>query len=99
LAWGVHDADNTKDIKNDLNYTEWAPFLEITNLDQDNEKKIISLDYHVCTDQDYSEFYTPRIEDKDSVSAYKESKTLYCLNKKDKFGNQVDIELASSSGI
>jgi hypothetical protein len=63
MAWGAHNADDTSSALNDLNFVEWAPYLEISEHGK-QFKTVISLDFHVCTDEDYERFDTPVPEDK-----------------------------------
>jgi hypothetical protein len=95
MAWGVHDADNIKNFKNDKNLVEYAPFLE--TFDTSTLKKTITpLHYHVCNEEDYAKFSTPRKQDKVLVNEYRSLKSLYCLDSHDKFGNYLSHEVGTT---
>lgn len=65
---------------NDAQYVSW--FVHHINGDQkgiyENSKLI---DFHLCDEHDYAEFYEPRSQDKTVLDFIKENDGLYCLDR------------------
>lgn len=81
----------------DPDYVEWAAYF----FDTKTENPYNKVDVHKCTEEDFSEFYPISANHRHNLDNIKKRNNFYCLSKKDKFGNDVNMTLYGNyySGI
>lgn len=77
IAFGVHSYLTSKP-RNDPAYVEWQAYLQIKNSDG---FKAIPLKLHICTDEDFEEFYDSSKASTDVINQFKFEKSMVCLDK------------------
>ena len=79
----MHSANGNEQFKDDSDLVEWSPML--LDIDEHGNKVSTPLKTHKCTEDDFSKFNPPHVNQAAYFDYLNQTQVLWCLEKKDVF--------------